>query len=193
MRRYKNTPLHPQTFINAPSHVMLGIVNTIDQGTMRVIRVLFVCTGNICRSPTADGVFAHMVAQAGLSARIDVDSCGTTSYHIGDPTDRRAIKEARRRGYDLSHLRARQLVANDYDTFDYLIAMDDGHLDILQRSCPENRMDRIKLFLDFHPARRGQSVPDPYYGGADGFSHVLDLIEDTSQNLLEYLRNHHEL
>ena len=158
-----------------------------------MISVLFVCTGNICRSPTADGVFAHMVAQAGLSRQIHVDSCGTTSYHVGDPADRRAVKEARKRGYDLSHLRGRQLAKSDFDTFDYLIAMDDGHLDVLHRSCPENRQDRLKLFLDFHPSRSGQSVPDPYYGGAGGFTHVLDLIEETSQSLLDHLREYHGL
>ncbi|OSQ35246.1 low molecular weight protein-tyrosine-phosphatase [Thalassospira mesophila] len=158
-----------------------------------MIRVLFVCTGNICRSPTADGVFAHMVAKAGLSHHIVVDSCGTTSYHIGAPADRRTVKEAAKRGYDLSPLRARKLAISDYDTFDYLIAMDDGHLDILQRACPEHRQERIKLFLDFHPERRGQSVPDPYYGGAGGFSHVLDLIEETSRNLLDYVRDQHNL
>ncbi|RCK40138.1 phosphotyrosine protein phosphatase [Thalassospira profundimaris] len=156
-------------------------------------RVLFVCTGNICRSPTADGVFAKMVADAGLSEKITVDSCGTTGYHVGEPADRRATQEARKRGYDLSHLRARKLTPADFGNFDYLIAMDDNHLEALERACPEKYRERIKLFLDFHPTRQGQSVPDPYYGGAQGFTHVLDLIEETSRNLLKQLRQTHKM
>ncbi|PKR53480.1 low molecular weight protein-tyrosine-phosphatase [Thalassospira marina] len=158
-----------------------------------VIRVLFVCTGNICRSPTADGVFAKMVEDAGLGRHIAVDSCGTTGYHVGEPADRRATEEARKRGYDLSPLRARKLTQTDFDDFDYLIAMDDGHLETLERTSPNDRRNRVKLFLDFHPTRQGQSVPDPYYGGTQGFTHVLDLIEETSQNLLAEIRETHGL
>ena len=160
---------------------------------MTVISVLFVCTGNICRSPTADGIFAKMVEEAGLAAHITVDSCGTTGYHVGEPPDRRAIQEARKRGYNLAHLRARKLSAADFENFDYLIAMDDGHLDALERACPKQYRDRVKLFLDYHPSRQGQSVPDPYYGGTQGFIHVLDLIEETSHNLLAELRQTHGL
>lgn len=158
-----------------------------------VIRVLFVCTGNICRSPTADGVFAKMIEDAGLAGKVIVDSCGTTGYHVGEPADRRAIQEARKRGYDLTHLRARKLIQADFENFDYLIAMDDGHLEALERACPEHYRDRVKLFLDYHPAHRGESVPDPYYGGTQGFTHVLDLIEETSRNLLKELRQTHKL
>lgn len=158
-----------------------------------MIRVLFVCTGNICRSPTADGVFRQMVENAGLAHRIDVDSCGTTGYHVGEKPDPRAREFAQSRGYDLSNLRARQLSNRDFTDFDYLLAMDDGHLATMQRACPKEHQGKLRLFLDFHPDHRGKDVPDPYYGGQSGFVRVFDLVEETSGHFLRYLHETHGL
>lgn len=149
--------------------------------------VLFVCTGNICRSPTADGVFAKLVADAGLDVR--VDSAGTHGYHIGEPPDPRTVRAARTRGYDLSPLRARKLVAADYDRFDLMLAMDRGHLDIMRRLAPAGSAAQLALFTDFAPAPwHGRDVPDPYYGGAEGFTAVLDMVEAGARALLSHIR-----
>ncbi len=145
--------------------------------------VLFVCTGNICRSPTADGVFRRLVADAGLD--VLVDSSGTHGYHIGDPPDPRSIKAARTRGYDLSPLRARKLVVADFTRFDLILAMDRGHLEIMQRLAPAGATAELALFSQFAPAPwRGRDVPDPYYGGAEGFLEVLDMVEAGAKALL---------
>lgn len=145
--------------------------------------VLFVCTGNICRSPTADGVFRKLVEDAGLDVR--VDSAGTHGYHIGEGPDPRTVRAARARGYDLSRLRARKLVVADFDRFDLILAMDRGHLDIMRRLAPVGSAAQLALFSDFAPAPwRGRDVPDPYYGGADGFVEVLDMVEAGSRALL---------
>jgi protein-tyrosine phosphatase len=148
-------------------------------------KVLFVCLGNICRSPTAHGVFEHMVAQRKLQHAIEVDSCGTGDWHLGRAPDRRASTEASKRGYDLSHLRARQVSRDDFAQFDYILAMDRQNLADLQRLCPEGYRGRLALFLDYAPGSSISEVPDPYYGGDDGFNQVLDLIESASEGLLQ--------
>lgn len=153
------------------------------------IRVLFVCMGNICRSPTAEGVFRHLVAQHGLSGQVEIDSAGTHDYHLGAPPDARAQAAAARRGYDLSALRARQVTAADFTRFDYLLAMDEDNLAILQRQCPETHRDRVRLFLDFAEGVSLREVPDPYYGGPQGFEEVLDLAENAAGGLLHHIKN----
>jgi protein-tyrosine phosphatase len=147
-------------------------------------RVLFVCMGNICRSPTAEGVFRRLVEQQGLAGQISVDSAGTHDYHIGDAPDPRSQSAAARRGYDLSGLRARQIVLDDFSTYHYILAMDKTNLGLLQQRCPENCRDRLKLFLEFADDGASGEVPDPYYGGAQGFEEVLDLVEHAAQGLL---------
>lgn len=140
--------------------------------------VLFVCTGNICRSPTADGVMRHKVAAAGLAAQVRVDSAGTHGYHIGDAPDPRTVRAARSRGYDLSPLRARKLVVADFDRFDLILAMDRGHLEIMRRLAPAGSTAELALFTHYAPPpHTNRDVPDPYYGGPDGFTEVLDMVE----------------
>ena len=146
--------------------------------------VLFVCLGNICRSPTAHGVFEALLQQRGLSHALSVDSCGTGDWHVGSAPDRRATAEAGERGYDLSHLRARQVQAADFKRFDYILAMDRANLTELQAMCPAGYTGHLGLFLPFAAEAITREVPDPYYGGADGFAHVLDLVEAASKGLL---------
>lgn len=152
-----------------------------------MVNVLFVCTGNICRSPTAEGVFRHQVREAGLAGQYRQDSCGTHGYHIGDPPDSRAIDTAARRGYDLSDLRARQLQVEDFDQFDLLLGMDEGHIARMVRMAPANRQDRIRLLMDFATDAWRSDVPDPYYGDARDFEHSLDLVEIGVRGLLRSL------
>ena len=156
-----------------------------------MIKVLFVCTGNICRSPTADGVFRKIVREAGLEDQISVDSCGLSAYHVGELPDPRSREMAESRGVDLSDIRSRKIKPDDYVQFDYILAMDDGHLRDMRRQAPASNQKRIELFLDYHPNMGGQSVPDPYYGGANGFVHVFDMIEEASHGLLTQIRKKH--
>jgi protein-tyrosine phosphatase len=156
---------------------------------MKPVRVLFVCMGNICRSPMAEGAFKHYVREAGLAGRIVSDSAGTHGYHIGDPPDPRAQAAASRRGYDLAGLRARQVRPGDFDAFDYVLAMDEANLRWLERLCPPQHARKLKLFLEFSADAARREVPDPYYGGADGFENVLDLVEQAAQGLLRHLRD----
>jgi protein-tyrosine phosphatase len=153
-----------------------------------MIKVLFVCTGNICRSPTAEGVFRALVAAEGLGDRIATDSAGTHGYHIGAPPDQRSSAAARRRGVVLDDLRARKVSVADFDEFDLVLAMDRSHHDILARLCPKGREGRLALFMDFAPGWGIKDVPDPYYGGADGFERVLDMIEAGAHGVLTRLR-----
>ncbi len=147
--------------------------------------VLFVCTGNICRSPTAEGVFLHLVHEAGLRKRVRVDSAGTHGYHVGDRPDPRALAAAARRAYDLSKLRARKLSADDYVRFNHLLAMDRGHLSIMLRDSPVEHRHKIRLFMDHAPHLGHREVPDPYYGDNAGFELVLDLVEGAAHGLLK--------
>ena len=149
-------------------------------------RVLFVCMGNICRSPTAEGVFRHLAGQAGLADRLHVESAGTHAYHVGEPADRRARAAAERRGMSLDGIRARRINAADYERFDYIIAMDQDNLARLRDEAPEGHDARLHLFLEFASGSETE-VPDPYEGGAAGFERVLDLVEDASRGLLETL------
>lgn len=151
-------------------------------------RVLFVCTGNICRSPTAEGVAQRLLREAGLGARIVVDSAGTHGYHAGEPPDPRAVKAAARRGYDIAELRARKLEMTDFQTFDLLLAMDVGHLEIMLRRCPEVYRPKLQLFMRYAGNHDLDEVPDPYYGGDAGFETVLDYCEDGVRGLIEALR-----
>jgi protein-tyrosine phosphatase len=144
--------------------------------------------GNICRSPTAEGVFRHFVQEAGLADRIKIDSAGTHAYHTGEPADRRASAAAERRGYSLAACRARRVQAEDFENFNYIVAMDRlNHVTLIDRADAEHH-DKIRLFLEFSSAEEDE-VPDPYYGGAAGFDKVLDLVEEASRGLLETLSN----
>lgn len=149
--------------------------------------VLFVCMGNICRSPTAEGVFRHYVLQAGLGDTVEVDSAGTHAYHVKEPPDRRARAAAERRGISLDNISARRVRAEDFEQFDFILAMDRDNLALLIDQADAEHHDKIKLFLEFSAAQESE-VPDPYYGGAAGFERVLDLIEDASRGLLETLQ-----
>lgn len=154
-----------------------------------MVKVLFVCTGNICRSPTAEGVFRHMVERAGLAGRIATGSAGTHGYHVGEPPDPRTVRAARQRGYDLSGLRARRVAAADFERFDHILAMDRGHLAALTRMAPAGCAATIGLFLDHTPDAAKREVPDPYYGESDHFMEVLDLVEHGARGLLEHIRS----
>jgi protein-tyrosine phosphatase len=152
------------------------------------LRVLFVCLGNICRSPAAEGVFRHLVDEAGLSAQLVIDSAGTGSWHIGEQADARMREVAGRRGISLGSL-ARQVTPADFEQYDLILAMDGANLKHLRRMAPPARQDRIRLFRDFDPDQPGADVPDPYYGGEDGFTEVLDIVTRTSKRLLESLQS----
>jgi protein-tyrosine phosphatase len=146
--------------------------------------------GNICRSPTAQGVFRALVEREGLADRIVTDSAGTISYHAGEPPDLRARETAVKRGLDLSDLRARRAVSEDFERFDYLVAMDRDNYKELMEICPEGFEERLSLFMDFAPHRPETEVPDPYYGGVAGFDRVFDMVEEASRGLLEYILKH---
>jgi len=152
-----------------------------------MVRVLFVCMGNICRSPTAEGVFRQLLHERGLADRIDVDSAGTHAYHVGEPPDPRAQAAARRRGIELAGQRARQVVVADFTTFDHILAMDRDNLALLEAHCPDAQRHKLGLLLDYAPDAGRRDVPDPYYGGGRGFEEVLDLVTDAGQGLLDAL------
>lgn len=158
-----------------------------DDTPLPPLGVLFVCTGNICRSPSAHGVFEALLARHGLSACVRVDSAATHDYHIGAPPDPRSVEAALRRGVDLRHQRARLFTPADAETFDYLLAMDGGHYRHMQALTPASMHARIQMFLDYAPSVRHREVPDPYYGGEAGFERVLDMLEAASQGFLEHL------
>ena len=153
----------------------------------KVSRILFVCLGNICRSPTAEAVFSQMLDQQGVAASVMVDSCGIGDWHTGNPPDSRATAAAAKKGYDLRMLRARQLQPEDFDDNDYILAMDGSNLDALQVLCPDTYQGHLGLFLDFAGLGTPRDVPDPFYGGTAGFDKVLNLIEAASQGLLQVL------
>jgi protein-tyrosine phosphatase len=152
-------------------------------------RVLFVCLGNICRSPTAEGVLRAIATREFPALPISIDSAGTANYHVGEPPDRRTVAAARRRGYDLSSQRARQLHADDFERFDYVLAMDRANLAELERQRPAAASAQLGLFLDYAPDSGFEEVPDPYYGGVEDFERVLDLCEAGARGLLLKLAN----
>jgi protein-tyrosine phosphatase len=159
-----------------------------------MVNVLFVCMGNICRSPAAEGVFTRLVNEANLADKIGIDSAGTHAYHTGEPPDPRAQKSALSRGIEISHLRARRASAEDFERYDYVLAMDYNNLEILEDLCAEEHRDKLKLFLEYARHSDVKEVPDPYYGGPLGFERVLDLIEDAAEGLLHsIIESHPEL
>ncbi len=152
------------------------------------LAVLMCCMGNICRSPSAEGVLRAQLVAAGLQHAVRVDSAGTHDYHVGEPPDRRAVAHAARRGYDIAALRARQVEVADFDRFDLVLAMDRDNLARLRALCPVPLQPRLRLLMSFAPAAGSAEVPDPYYGGAAGFERVLDLLELGCRGLLAHLR-----
>ena len=156
------------------------------------INVLFVCMGNICRSPTAHALFREAVTAAGLDDEIRTDSAGTHAYHIGNPPDRRATETALSRGFVMTDLRARQVDGADYLSFDYIVAMDRHNLRLLKADCPTDQLGRLSLMLDWATGW-GEEVPDPYYGGDEGFVQVFDMLTDACQGLLGHIAQQHGL
>ncbi len=154
----------------------------VDSGTR--VEVLFVCMGNICRSPTAQGVFRKLLETEGLGTVIGTDSAGTHAYHAGNPPDQRAQETALRRGIDLSDLRARVVTPEDFSKFDYVLAMDRDNFEDLSAICPHGAEPKLRLFMEFAPQLRMWEVPDPYYGAAGGFERVFDLVGAASAGLL---------
>jgi len=155
---------------------------------MKNVSVCFVCLGNICRSPTAEAVMRHMVGEAGLTGRIDIDSAGTGNWHVGEAPDERAQRAGHRRGYDLEPLRARQIGARDFERFDLVVAMDDANVTALQQVAPAAAWDKIRLLMEFAPQLNERVVIDPYFGGEAGFEAVLDQCEVACAGLLAALR-----
>jgi protein-tyrosine phosphatase len=154
---------------------------------MEKVSVLFVCTGNICRSPTGEGVMRHLAAKRGLADRVVARSAGTHDYHVGEGPDPRTLQHAHRRGYDLSAQRAMQVTPAHFHEFDYILAMDRTHLRQLKAIAPQGAKARLGLFLDASSRWKGEDVPDPYYGGAHGFEHVLDMVEEAAERWLDII------
>ena len=160
---------------------------------MKKTRVLFVCMGNICRSPTAEGVFSALIKEQKVDAQFAIDSAGTHAYHVGEAPDLRAQKAANDRDVNLSQMKARKVIFGDFEDFDYLLAMDDDNHQILMQSCPDQYKHKIKYFLEYAPHLDTREVPDPYYGGKYGFEKVLDMIEDASVGFLNSLKQSGDL
>ena len=155
---------------------------------MKKLAVLFVCTGNICRSPTAEGVMLHLVAAHDLAGRLHIDSAGTHGYHVGEPPDQRSQAHAAQRGYDLSALRARRVTKADFAAFDHILAMDHDNLAFLSAMRPPGHRAKLALLMHYAPGQGSDIVPDPYYGGTAGFEQVLDYIEEACAQLLAELK-----
>ena len=155
---------------------------------MSSFSVLFVCMGNICRSPTAHGVFRHKVEQEGLVDTVVVDSAGTHNYHPNSPPDERSQAHAAKRGYDLSDLRARQVNGRDFEKFDLILVMDLDNLTQVQQECPPQYQHKVRRLTEFCLEFDSKVVPDPYYGGGTGFDHVLDLVEDACEGLIRHVK-----
>jgi len=158
-----------------------------------MIKVLFVCMGNICRSPSAEGAFNKLLSDEQLHDRFSIDSAGTHAYHTNEAPDLRSQKVAKERGIDLSKQRARKVIMGDFKDYDHVLAMDEDNLSIMRESCPEEHQHKLKLFLDYAPHVKAREVPDPYYGGTYGFETVLDLVEEASTGFLASLRTSGEI
>jgi protein-tyrosine phosphatase len=154
-----------------------------------MVKVLFVCMGNICRSPTAEGVLRHFLRQNKLEGRVEVDSAGTHGYHVGEAPDARTQRAAASRGYDLSSMRARKVAPQDLDYFDLILAMDQNNIEVLKRICPPEKYERLGLFMSYATNFDDNEVPDPYYGLGHGFDMVLDMVEDAARGLVESINN----
>jgi protein-tyrosine phosphatase len=178
-------PVAAQTRTRKTHGTSIRRLNVLN--TPRQLKILFICMGNICRSPTAEGVFRRVVEHAGLADRVVIDSAGTGEWHVGSPPDSRACKAAAKRGYDLTTLRARQVSRKDFSDFDYLLAMDEENVRTLERLSPREHAHKVRLLTDFS-STGACSVPDPYAGGPKGFETVLDLVEDAAQGLLRHIR-----
>ena len=159
-----------------------------DPPPLAARRILFVCMGNICRSPTAEGVFRKLLAEQAPELDVQIDSAGTHGYHAGAPPDPRACRAADRRGVDLRQLRARRVTAQDFAHFELVLAMDEQNLEFLLELCPPEHRERVRLFMEFAPHLERREVPDPYYGGCTGFEHVRDLVAEAAEGLLDHLR-----
>lgn len=155
---------------------------------MNKIAILFVCLGNICRSPVAEGVFRKKIEDAGYTDNLTIDSAGTAAWHVGKSPDDRMTSAAHSRGYDLSPLRARQVTEKDFENYDFLVAMDDENYDGLMDIRPEAPRGKIVMFLDYAKDISEKEVPDPYFGGDEGFHHVIDLVENAADGLIESLK-----
>ncbi len=156
--------------------------------THQKFKVLFICMGNICRSPTAHGVFRHQVRALGLQEAIEIDSAGTHAYHVGEPPDARSQAHARERGYELSDLSARQLQASDFPHYELLLVMDWENYALTEKMCPQPYQYKIRRLTEFCKTKQAAIVPDPYYKGSEGFEEVLDLVEDACDGLLEHIQ-----
>jgi protein-tyrosine phosphatase len=152
------------------------------------VKILMVCMGNICRSPTAHGVFENLVKAEGLSHLIEVDSAGTHAYHVGEKPDRRSQQTALSHGIDLDYIRGRQVLVEDFEVFDYVLAMDADNYGNLSKICPDAMEDKLHMFLSFDSSNSTKEVPDPYYGGSKGFENVYDLINNASAGLLSEIK-----
>lgn len=160
---------------------------------MRKIKVLFVCMGNICRSPTAEGVFNTLVNKENLTDYFEIDSAGTHAYHVGEAPDLRAQRAASERGVELKHIRARRFVHGDFEAFDHILVMDDDNYQVVEAACPDEHKHKIRHFLAYAPHLNTREVPDPYYGGSYGFERVLDMAEAASEGLLAALKQSGEI
>lgn len=152
-----------------------------------MVKVLFICMGNICRSPIAEGVFRDKVCKAGFSNQVVVDSAGTHAYHSKEPPDIRAQRVAIERGIDISSLRARSVKSDDFSSFDHILAMDQYNFSELTQNCPSEYLYKIKLLMDYAPQWKTREIPDPYYGGSNGFARVIDMVDDAADGFLDYL------
>jgi len=150
-----------------------------------MINILFVCMGNICRSPSAEGFFIRTLESSSLKSQVSTDSAGTHGYHVGHPPDSRAVETALKFGVDISQLRARKVSAADFEAFDLIIAMDQSNFEDLQRLRPGNSKADLKMMMDYHPEARPNEVPDPYYGGMDGFNTMCELLESATRGLMK--------
>lgn len=159
----------------------------MNQSNSEKVKILFVCMGNICRSPTAQGVFEHLVLSRNLQNIIETDSAGTHAYHVGESPDARSQSVALQRGVDLSSQRARKAISEDFEIFDYIIAMDRSNYSDLKYLASQGEEDKLYLFMEFSERWETDEVPDPYYGGAQGFERVLDMVGDASEGLLKHI------